>query len=1224
MKTKKIEERAKKIKPGRKDEKAQSKKKRPGKVLGAAAEKDSDITERKKAESQREAALEALVKSENRFRSIFESSRDAIMTLEPPYWKFTSGNPAALKMFMAKDEADFASHEPWTMSSERQPDGRASIEKAKEMIEIAMRDGSNFFEWTHKRLNGEEFPATVLLTRMILAEKTILQATVRDITERKRAESQREAALEALQTSHDELECRVQERTAELAQANEMLKADIIESKRAELQKKEALEALRRSEENFRRSLEDSPLGVRVVTAKGETIYVNKVFLEIYGYANVEELNKIPLKERYTSQSYIEFQLRKKSRDQGDFGPSEYEINIVRKNKGIRHLQVLRKEVLWNGTRQFQVIYQDITERKRAESQREAALAALRESEEKYRTLFTSSSDAIMLIEPLSGKFISGNQTTMEMFGLKNDDDFSSFGPWDFSPERQPDGRASAEKAKEMNEIAMRDGSNFFEWTHKRLNGEEFSANVRLTRMVLDKKTILQATVRDITERKHAEEEIKMLATALKRINECVSITDVENTILFVNEAFLKTYGYSEQELIGQNIKIVRPPNSPQKVFEEVLPGTLSGGWTGELVNRRKDGSEFPIFLSTTIIEKKDGKPNCLIGIAIDITERKRAEDALRESEENFRHSLDDSPLGARIVTAEDETIYANKVILDIYGYANVEELNKISLKDRYTPQSYAEFHMRKKDRERGDFGPSEYEINIVRKNGEIRHLLVLRKEVLWNGTKQFQVIYQDITERKQAESQREDALAALRESEEKFRKIFEDHAAVKLLIEPESGAIIDANKAAEQYYGWTRAELKRMHIQQLNILPAEQVKIEMEKVQQQKCVHFEFRHRRADGSIRDVEVFSSKIEMAGKDILHSIIHDITERKRAEKALRESEERYRQLVDNTDTGFVVIDAAGIVLEANDSYIRLVGTKNMNEIIGHSVIEWTSPDERENNSSAVAKCAEQGYIQDFETSYIRKDGEKINILITATMQENAGEKRLVSLCRDITERKRAEKEIRASLAEKEILLKEVHHRVKNNLMIIIGLIKMQEAKADNKMFNPLLQELEGRIRSMALVHESLHKSEDLAHVDLQNYIETLSAQIHAQFGADRDIRFLVQAAGVNVNLDIAVPCGLILNELITNAFKHAFTGDKPRAGKGNCEINVAMEQIGGAFTLTVADNGVGLPADLDWEKSETLGLRLIKMLSQQINGSIELDRSAGTTFRLRFAKPSHSS
>jgi PAS domain S-box-containing protein len=483
-----------------------------------------------------------------------------------------------------------------------------------------------------------------------------------------------------------------------------------------------------------------------------------------------------------------------------------------------------------------------------------------------------------------------------------------------------------------------------------------------------------------------------------------------------------------------------------------------------------------------------------------EIEKRKRVElkiqtalDALKSSEENFRRSLEDSPLGVRIVTVNGETIYVNKMLLDIYGYENAEELNQIPQKDRYTPQSYAEFKTRKKIRAAGNLGPSVYEINIVRKNKENRHLQVFRKEVFWNGVQQFQVIYQDITERKQAESQREDALIALRENEEKFRKIFEDHAAVKLLIEPESGAIIDANKAAEQYYGWTRAELKRMYIQQINTLPAEQVIVEIKKVQEQKCVNFEFRHRRADGSIRDVEVFSSRIEMAGKDILHSIIHDISERKRAE-------------------------------------------------------------------------------------------------------EN----------------------IKNSIIEKDVLLKEVHHRVKNNLMIIIGLLKMEETKADSEMFNPLLQELEGRIRSMAQVHESLYKSKDLAHIDLQNYIETMSSQIRAQYGKERDIRLQVQAVGMELGLDVAVPCGLILNELITNAYKHAFPGNRPRSEQGNCEINVIVNQEGSMNVLTVANNGVGLPADLDWEKSETLGLRLVQMLSKQINGSIELDRSAGTAFRLKFS------
>jgi len=133
------------------------------------------------------AANEALRQSEAKYRLLFESSRDAIMMLAPPTWKFTEANPATLQMFGARTQADFLSIEPWQISPERQPDGRASEEKARAMIETAMRDGSQFFEWVHRRLNGEEFPATVLLTRMQLAGQTLLQAMVRDITEQKKA-----------------------------------------------------------------------------------------------------------------------------------------------------------------------------------------------------------------------------------------------------------------------------------------------------------------------------------------------------------------------------------------------------------------------------------------------------------------------------------------------------------------------------------------------------------------------------------------------------------------------------------------------------------------------------------------------------------------------------------------------------------------------------------------------------------------------------------------------------------------------------------------------------------------------------------------------------------------------------------------------------------------------------------------------------------------------------
>jgi PAS domain S-box-containing protein len=194
----------------------------------------------------------------------------------------------------------------------------------------------------------------------------VCRAVVSDITARKRVEAE-------LQQVHDELEHRVTERTEALRRANEELRTDIISRKRAE-------EMLHRAEENFRRSLDDSPLGVRIVTIEGETIYANRAILDIYGYDSVEELRTTPLKNRYTPESFAEYQIRREKRNRGVDWPSEYEISIVRKNGELRHLQVFRKNVLWDGERQFQVIYQDITERKRGEKEVVETLQQLQET----------------------------------------------------------------------------------------------------------------------------------------------------------------------------------------------------------------------------------------------------------------------------------------------------------------------------------------------------------------------------------------------------------------------------------------------------------------------------------------------------------------------------------------------------------------------------------------------------------------------------------------------------------------------------------------------------------------------------------------------------------------------------------------------------------------------------------------------------------------------------
>ena len=220
--------------------------------------------------------------------------------------------------------------------------------------------------------------------------------------------------------------------------------------------------------------------------------------------------------------------------------------------------------------------------------------------------------------------------------------------------------------------------------------------------------------------------------------------------------------------------------------------------------------------------------------------------------------------------------------------------------------------------------------------------------------------------------------------------------------------------------------------------------------------------------------------------------------------------------------------------------------------------------------------------------------------------------------DITERKRAEEALRAALEEKEVLLREVHHRVKNNLAAIIDLLELQREGAAEAALACQLAELGNRIRSMALVHEMLYQSDNLSRIDFHEYLQTLVAHLRNAFDPSGAIRLEAAATGVYMDLDTAIPCGLIVNELVINALKYAFPGHRPWLGASACEIAVTAAWDGAAYTLTVADNGVGLPAGVDWATTRTLGLRLVRMLGQhQLGGQLELDGARGTRFSLRF-------
>ncbi len=211
-------------------------------------------------------------------------------------------------------------------------------------------------------------------------------------------------------------------------------------------------------------------------------------------------------------------------------------------------------------------------------------------------------------------------------------------------------------------------------------------------------------------------------------------------------------------------------------------------------------------------------------------------------------------------------------------------------------------------------------------------------------------------------------------------------------------------------------------------------------------------------------------------------------------------------------------------------------------------------------------------------------------------------------------------LRTALSEKEVLLKEVHHRVKNNLAAILGLLDLQGQMISDESARASMMELSNRIRSMALVHEQIYQSNDFSQIDFQDYLETMCVHLRSSYHhLSGDISISVSAVGIMMGLDIAVPCGLLITELVTNSFKHGFPARRSCTGAGGCKIDVSAQWDGIAYTLVVADNGVGLPAGLDWTNAKTLGLALVKMLGQhQLQGRIEVDCTGGTMFRLRFA------
>ncbi len=371
---------------------------------------------------------------------------------------------------------------------------------------------------------------------------------------------------------------------------------------------------------------------------------------------------------------------------------------------------------------------------------------------------------------------------------------------------------------------------------------------------------------------------------------------------------------------------------------------------------------------------------------------------------------------------------------------------------------------------------------------------------------------------------------------------------------------------------------------------------------------------------------------------------EIVERRRVEEALRRSESRFRRLEEAGIIGVMTADLHGNILEANGALLNMVGYTRAE--VGEGKVRWvemTPPEWRSSDERAVGELRTTGIARPWEKEYFRKDGTRIPVVLGAAMLEGSSDECIVFVL-DHSEYKRSEREkedlleqlrvlntqleervrvrtseLSAMLGEREILLQEVHHRVKNNLQVISSLINIQMRKLDEGRSRNALEECQTRVQAIALIHEKLYQFQDYARVPFSEYAKSLAGNVLYAAGiAPADISLELAVDELTLAVDRAIPCGLVLNELMTNALKHAF----PDGRRGT--IRVALSRVeGGLLRLSVRDDGIGLPAGTDLRKAGSLGLQLVSTLAEQLEGTVTLHNELGTTFELTFPADSES-
>jgi PAS domain S-box-containing protein len=673
----------------------------------------------------------------------------------------------------------------------------------------------------------------------------------------------------------------------------------------------------------------------------------------------------------------------------------------------------------------------DALEQKRIRAAKNEAERALRESEEKFRRVVETALEGVWFLDH-EFKTTEVNEAVVRMLG---------YSPDELIGRPFVDLLFDEDRSTQAQEFQRRETGLSGQY-EKRLLCKDGGVKW----LFLSAKAVMNtagafegsfAMVTDITERKRAEEQITLLAHTVKSVIECVSVTDLDDTVLFVNEAFLATYGYDEHELLGKNIKIVRSPNTPQELVREIRAATLAAGWHGELLNRTKEGREFPVSLSTSFVRNNSGQPIALVGVATDITERKRAEETLQESEQKYR-GIFENIQDVYYESAIDGTILEVSPSIEILSKGQYCREDLIG-KSMYV--FYADPGERKAllvaIQARGRV--SDFEISLTNRDGSriLCSISAIIRADAQGRPEKIMGSLRDITERKKAEQN-------LRFSEERFRSVW-DNSADGMRLTDKEGRIIGANEAFSRLVNVPCEKL----VGEIFSLVYEKggsdgdIRIYKNRFDSREIVpHLQAAVTLWSGKVLELDISNSFIETEGEErMVLSIFHDITEQKHAERRLLEERNLLRTIIDAIPDEIGVKDNERRFLVVNSGTVKAFKRASADEFIGKKD-EDLIPEHLVKRAIEVESTvlAVGGHSRDWVATKIDPDTgeiERSQQVSKIPLKDHEGKIiGLVGINRDITEYKRAqellekERTLLLTLIENipdEVCLKDLSHR-----------------------------------------------------------------------------------------------------------------------------------------------------------------------------------------------------